>query len=85
MSDLHKCAGIQEVGDKTVICACVSQHMYHELEVYFNKKFVGWVEAFANDYHHHVEGRDVVIVEQLLAFLTPINWKDNHDESVDNS
>jgi hypothetical protein len=27
------------------------------------------IEAFANDYHHHVEGRDVVIVEQLLEFL----------------
>jgi len=27
------------------------------------------VEAFAGDYHHHVDGRDVVIVEQLLDFL----------------
>jgi len=27
------------------------------------------IEAFANDYHHHVDGRDVVIVEQLLEFL----------------
>lgn len=27
------------------------------------------VEAFANEYHHHLDGRDVVIVEQLLEFL----------------
>jgi hypothetical protein len=27
------------------------------------------IEAFAGDYHHHIEGRDVVIVEQLLDFL----------------
>lgn len=27
------------------------------------------VEAFAGDYHHHVDGRDVVIVDQLLDFL----------------
>jgi hypothetical protein len=27
------------------------------------------IEAFAGDYHHHIDGRDVVIVEQLLEFL----------------
>lgn len=27
------------------------------------------VEAFAGEYHHHIDGRDVVIVEQLLEFL----------------
>ena len=27
------------------------------------------IEAFANEYHHHVDGRDVVIVDQLLDFL----------------
>lgn len=27
------------------------------------------IEAFAGDYHHHIDGRDVVIVEQLLDFL----------------
>jgi hypothetical protein len=27
------------------------------------------IEAFAGEYHHHVDGRDVVIVEQLLDFL----------------
>lgn len=27
------------------------------------------VEVFAGDYHHHIDGRDVVIVEQLLDFL----------------
>jgi hypothetical protein len=27
------------------------------------------VQAFAGEYHHHLDGRDVVIVEQLLDFL----------------
>ena len=27
------------------------------------------IQAFAGEYHHHIDGRDVVIVEQLLDFL----------------
>ncbi len=27
------------------------------------------VEAFAGEFHHHIDGRDVIIVEQLLEFL----------------
>jgi hypothetical protein len=27
------------------------------------------VQAFAGEYHHHVDGRDVIIVDQLLDFL----------------
>ena len=27
------------------------------------------INAFASEYHHHINGRDVVIVEQLLDFL----------------
>ena len=27
------------------------------------------IQAFAGVYHHHIDGRDVVIVEQLLTFL----------------
>ena len=27
------------------------------------------IRAFANDYHHHIDGFDVVRVDQLLAFL----------------
>jgi hypothetical protein len=27
------------------------------------------IEAFAGEFHHHIDGRDVVIVEQLLEFL----------------
>jgi hypothetical protein len=30
------------------------------------------IEAFAGDYHHHIDGRDVVIVQQLLDFLKPV-------------
>lgn len=38
------------------------------------------IEAFAGDYHHHIDGRDVVIVEQLLDFLKskePVNEQGN--------
>ncbi len=31
--------------------------------------FCTGVQAFAGEYHHHVDGRDVVIVDQLLDFL----------------
>ncbi len=27
------------------------------------------IQAFANDYHHHIDGFDVVRVDQLLDFL----------------
>lgn len=27
------------------------------------------IQAFANDYHHHIDGFDVVRVDQLLTFL----------------
>jgi hypothetical protein len=35
------------------------------------------IQAFANDYHHHVDGRDVVIVDQLLDFLQSKKAADN--------
>jgi len=76
MSDLHQCAGVLTNGDNVIVCACVSQSMFHKLEAYFRKEFIGEVNAFANDYHHHIEGCDVVIVEQLVAFLTPIEGKE---------
>ena len=50
--------------------------MFHALESYFRKEVIGEIGAFANDHHHHVEGRDVVIVEQLLAFLAPLEGKE---------
>lgn len=30
------------------------------------------IQAFASEYAHEVDGRDVVIVSQLLDFLKPI-------------
>lgn len=30
------------------------------------------IQAFANDYHHHIDGLDVVRVDQLLDFLKDI-------------
>lgn len=76
MTDNHKCAGITEVGQKIIVCACVSREMYYALESYFRKEVISEIGAFANDYHHHIEGRDVVIVEQLLDFLTPVEGKE---------
>lgn len=35
-------------------------------------KLIREVEAFCSEYHHHINGRDVVIVEQLLDFIKPI-------------
>ena len=72
MSDLHTCAGVVTHGDKVVVCACVSKSMYKELDTHFRNELLAEIRAFANDYHHHIDGRDVVIVEQLLVFLTPI-------------
>lgn len=72
MSDLHECLGVRDVGDKTVICACVSQQMYRHMESYFRAEFIREVNAFASEYHHHINGRDVVIVEQLVTFLQPV-------------
>lgn len=48
------------------------QKMLRSLELQARQKIIGEVEAFANDYHHHIDGRDVVIVEQLLDFLKDV-------------
>lgn len=72
MSDMHECMGVRDVGDKTVICACVSLNMYSQMDAYFRAEFIKEVQAFASEYHHHIDGRDVVIVEQLITFLTPV-------------
>ena len=76
MSD-HECAGVTEVGETIAICSCVSLHMYGQMDSYFRNEFIKEVTAFASEYHHHVEGRDVVIVEQLLDFLRPVKGDDD--------
>ena len=48
------------------------QTMLRALEHQTRSKIISEIQAFAGDYHHHVEGRDVVIVEQLLDFLREI-------------
>lgn len=48
------------------------QKMMRSLELQTRQKIIGEVQAFANDYHHHFDGRDVVIVEQLLDFLKDV-------------
>jgi hypothetical protein len=48
------------------------QTMLRALEHQTRSKIISEIQAFAGDYHHHVDGRDVVIVEQLLDFLREI-------------
>ena len=45
------------------------QRMLESLALQTRHQVIREIEAFANDYHHHVDGRDVVIVDQLLDFL----------------
>ena len=48
------------------------QTMLRALEHQTRSRVISEIEAFAGDYHHHMDGRDVVIVEQLLDFLREI-------------
>jgi cytidylate kinase len=47
--------------------------MFRSMEKQIRNNMIGEIQAFANDYHHHIDGRDVVIVEQLLDFLRDVN------------
>ena len=42
------------------------------------------IQAFANDYHHHIDGFDVVRVDQLLNFLKEIPEKNNEPQGQEN-
>jgi hypothetical protein len=35
----------------------------------FRRYIIQEIQAFASEYAHHIDGRDVVIVDQLLDFL----------------
>ena len=48
------------------------QVMLRSLELQSRQKIIGEIQAFANDYHHHIDGFDVVRVYQLLDFLKDI-------------
>lgn len=48
------------------------QKMLRSLEIQARQQIIREVEAFANDYHHHMNGFDVVRVDQLLDFLKDI-------------
>jgi hypothetical protein len=48
------------------------QTMLRALEHQTRSKIISEIQAFAGDYHHHIDGRDVVIVDQLLDFLREI-------------
>lgn len=71
----HDCAGIKEIGDAIVACQCLSSEMLGKVMAYVRHDVIREIQAFAGDYHHHIDGRDVVIVEQLLQFLTPVEGK----------
>jgi hypothetical protein len=43
--------------------------MLRAIEHQTRNNIIAEIHAFANDYHHHIDGRDVVIVEQLVEFL----------------
>lgn len=45
------------------------QTMLRALEHQTRSRVISEIEAYAGDYHHHLDGRDVVIVDQLLDFL----------------
>lgn len=51
------------------------QIMFRSLEKQVRNNMIGEIQAFANDYHHHIDGRDVVIVDQLLEFLRDVDDK----------
>ena len=48
------------------------QMMFRSMETQIRNNIISEIQAFAGDYHHHIDGRDVVIVEQLLDFLQDI-------------
>lgn len=48
------------------------QMMFRSMETQIRNNIISEIKAFAGDYHHHIDGRDVVIVEQLLDFLQDI-------------
>lgn len=48
------------------------QKMMRAVEHQMRWKVISEIEAFANDYHHHIDGQDVVRVDQLLDFLKDI-------------
>lgn len=49
------------------------QLMFRGMEKQIRNNIISEIQAFAGDYHHHIDGRDVVIVEQLLDFLRDVD------------
>ena len=49
------------------------QLVFRSMEKQIRNNIISEVQAFANDYHHHIDGRDVVIVEQLIDFLRDVD------------
>lgn len=42
------------------------------------------IQAFANDYHHHIDGFDVVRVDQLIDFLRELPEIQNESQGQEN-
>lgn len=49
------------------------QELLNAVEASSRQKVISEITAFCSEYHHHIDGRDVVIVEQLLDFLKPVH------------
>jgi hypothetical protein len=49
------------------------QEMLKIVALASRQKVISEITAFCSEYHHHIDGRDVVIVEQLLKFLEPVH------------
>lgn len=47
--------------------------MFRDMEKQLRNKMISEIQAFANDYHHHVDGFDVVRVDQLVDFLQVVD------------
>lgn len=48
------------------------QEMLRVVDHQSRQKVISEITAFCSEYHHHLDGRDVVIVDQLLDFLKPV-------------
>jgi hypothetical protein len=48
------------------------QEMLKVVAMQNRQKVISEITAFCSEYHHHLDGRDVVIVDQLLEFLNPV-------------
>lgn len=75
----HDCYGVKKINPTLVTtCYCLTDDMRKSLTEFIRSEMISEIQAFANEFHHHIEGRDVVIVDQLLDFLKPIEGEEQN-------